>query len=103
MPTFVTTRLHLPPATGYIATIVLALMVIVLCPLAGHLADRIGPTRMMLPAAVLMVFSFYPVFLLITRHPSLPTLMAGLIWDALLQVTYLSGLSPVMASLFPAR
>jgi MFS transporter, MHS family, proline/betaine transporter len=103
MPTFATTRLHLPPATGYIVAMVLASMLIVLCPLAGYVADRIGHTRMMLPAAVLMVFSFYPVFLLITRHPSLPTLMAGLIWDALLQVTYLSGLSPVMANLFPAR
>ncbi len=103
MPTFVTTRLHLPPATGYIVTIVLASMATVCCPLAGHLADRIGPLRMMLPAAVLMALSFYPVFLLITRHPSLPTLMAGLTWDGLLQVIYLSGLSPAMASLFPAR
>jgi MHS family proline/betaine transporter-like MFS transporter len=103
MPTFAATQLHLPPATGYIVAIVLASMLIVLCPVGGYLADRIGYTRMMLPAAVLMVLSFYPVFLLITRHPSLPTLMAGLIWDSLLQVAYISALPAVMASLFPAR
>ena len=44
MPTFATTRLHLPPATGYIVAIVLALLGIVLFPMAGHVADRLGHT-----------------------------------------------------------
>ena len=75
IPTYATTRLHLPPATGYIVTIVLALISMVLCPVAGHIADRVGHTRMMLPAAILMLLSYYPLFLLITRHPGLPTLL----------------------------
>jgi MHS family proline/betaine transporter-like MFS transporter len=103
MPTYATTRLHLPPATGYIVTIVLALIATVLCPVAGHLADKIGHTRIMLPAAIIMFLSFYPLFLFITHRPSLPTLLAGLIWDALNQVTYVSALPAVMETLFPAR
>jgi MHS family proline/betaine transporter-like MFS transporter len=103
MPTFATTRLHLPPASGYIVAVLLALVGVVLCPVAGNLADRVGYTRMMLPAATVMLLSYYPIFLLITRHPSIPTLLAGLLWDALLQVVYVSGLSAVMAGLFPAR
>ena len=75
----------------------------VLCPVAGNLADKIGHTRMMLPAAILMLLSFYPLFLLITVHPGLPTLLGGLIWEGLLQVAYLGALPAVMASLFPAR
>ena len=103
MPTFATTRLHLPPASGYLVAIILAVVSVVLFPVAGNLADRIGYTRMMLTAAVLMLLSYYPLFLLITRHPGIPTLLGGLLWDALLQVTYLSGISAVMAGIFPPR
>jgi MHS family proline/betaine transporter-like MFS transporter len=103
MPTFATTRLHLPPAIGYIVAIVLALLGIVLFPVAGHVADRLGHTRMMLPAAIFMLLSFFPMFLLITRHPGLPTLLVGLIWDALLQIAYVSAAPAVMAAIFPAR
>jgi MFS transporter, MHS family, proline/betaine transporter len=103
MPTYATTRLHLAPAIGYIVTIVLACMSMVLCPVAGHLADRVGHTRMMLPAAIVMLLSFYPIFLFITRHPSLPTLMMGLIWDALSQIAYVTAAPAVMANLFPPR
>jgi MHS family proline/betaine transporter-like MFS transporter len=103
IPTYATTRLHLPPAIGYIVTIVLALISMVLCPVAGHIADKVGHTRMMLPAAILMLLSYYPLFLLITRHPGLPTLLVGLIYDALLLVAYVSALPAVMARIFPAR
>ena len=103
LPTYATARLHLSPAVGYFATMVLAALGIVLCPVAGHLADRVGLTRMMLPAAILMLLSFYPVFLLITIHPGLTTLLVGLIWETLLQIAYVSASPAVMASIFPAR
>ena len=103
MPTFATTRLHLLPSTGYTATLVIAAIMMVLCPVAAHLADKVGYARIMLPAAILMTLSFYPIFLLITFHPSLPSLLAGLIWDAVLSSAYLSGLAVLMASIFPAR
>jgi MHS family proline/betaine transporter-like MFS transporter len=103
MPTFATTRLHLPPSAGYTVSIVLAVISMVLCPVAGNLADKIGHTRMMLPAAILMLLSFYPVFWIITVHPGIPTLMGALTWDALLQTSYIGALPSVMAALFPAR
>ena len=103
MPTYATTHLHLPPATGYIVTIVLSLLAMVLIPLGGNLADKIGYTRMMLPAAILMLLSFYPLFLFITRNPSLSTLLAGLIFNELFQDAYLCALAAVMAGIFPAR
>jgi MFS transporter, MHS family, proline/betaine transporter len=103
MPTYATTRLHLPPADGYIVVMALALIGIVFCPVAGHFADRAGFTRMMLTAAIVMLLSSYPLFLFITRRPGLPTLMAGLVYDALVQAAYVSALPAVMANLFPAR
>jgi MHS family proline/betaine transporter-like MFS transporter len=103
IPTYVTTHLHLPLAIGYLVSIVLALIAIALIPMTSQLADRVGCTRIMLPAAILMLLSFYPIFVLITRRPSLSTLLPALIWDGLLQITYVSGLPAVMASLFPPR
>jgi len=103
LPTYATTQLHLSPAVGYFATMVLAALGIVLCPVAGHLSDRIGLTRMMLPAAILMLLSFYPVFRLIVTHPGLTTLLVGLTWETLLQIAYISAAPAVMAGIFPAR
>jgi MFS transporter, MHS family, proline/betaine transporter len=103
LPTFATARLHLAPSSGYFVTMVLASLGIVLCPVAGHFADRLGLTRMMLPAAILMLLSFYPVFLLIAHHPGITTLLAGLIWETLLQIAYTSASSAVMAGIFHAR
>ena len=103
IPTFATTHLHLPPATGYIVTVVLALLSMVLLPVAGNLADKVGFARMMLPAATLMLLSFYPVFRFITLHPSLSTLMAGLVFNELLQIAYVCAMPTVMAAIFPAR
>jgi MHS family proline/betaine transporter-like MFS transporter len=91
------------PAIAYFATMVLAALGIVLCPVAGHLADRVGLTRMVLPAAILMLLTFYPVFRLIVTHPGLTTLLVGLIWETLLQIAYMSALPAVMAGIFPAR
>jgi MFS transporter, MHS family, proline/betaine transporter len=103
LPTYATTQLHMSPAVAYFATMVLAALGIVLCPVAGHLADRAGLTRMILPAASLMLLTFYPVFRLIVTHPGLTTLLIGLIWETLLQIAYLSALPAVMAGIFPAR
>jgi MHS family proline/betaine transporter-like MFS transporter len=93
----------MPPTVGYLVSIVLSLVAIVLIPMAAQVADRVGCTRIMLPAAILMLLSFYPIFLLITRRPGLATLLPALIWDCLLQVAYVSALPAVMASLFPPR
>ncbi len=103
IPTYATTRLHMPPAVGYLVSIVLALVGIALIPQAARVADRVGCIRVMLPAAILMLLSYYPLFLLITRRPRLSTLLPALIWDCLLQVAYVSALPAVMASIFPPR
>jgi MHS family proline/betaine transporter-like MFS transporter len=57
----------------------------------------------MLPTAIVMLLSFYPIFFVITRWPSAYTLMAALTWDLLLQVIYISALPAVLANLFPLR
>ena len=79
--------------------------------IGGHCADTDGfPTRgpnrlhtdhasRSHPYAALLL----PEFFLITRRPSLSTLLPALIWDCILQVAYVSALPAVMASIFPPR
>ncbi len=66
------------------------------------LRTEVGYTRMMLPAAILMRFPSTPIFLLITFHPSLPTLLAGTHLGCTLASPPISPAWPaVMASIFP--
>jgi len=81
---------------------VLAALGIVLCPVAGHLADRVGLTRMMLPAVILMLLRLTRCF---SSSPSsrADNTSGRTIWETLLQIAYVSALPAVMASIFPAR
>ena len=103
VPTYAARELHLPSWTGYFVSIVLGLVSATLTPFGGRFADRFGYTRLSLPSAILMLFSFYPVFLFITRHPSLPTLLGGLFWVAFISVGYTSGMPVLMAEIFPPQ
>ena len=81
IPTYATTRLHMPPTVGYLVSIVLALVSIALIPMAVPSRGPRWPhtyhaSRSHPDAALLL-----PEFFLITRHPSLSTLLPGLIWD----------------------
>jgi MFS transporter, MHS family, proline/betaine transporter len=102
IPTYATTQLHLPPYIGYLVTILMGLLAVGLCPLMGHLADRLGYTRLILPSVILMLLTFYPVMMFITRRPSMTTLAVGLTLNILIQVAYTSSVTPMMADLFPA-
>jgi MFS transporter, MHS family, proline/betaine transporter len=103
IPTYATTRLHMPATVGYLVSIVLAVISVVLIPFSAQLADRVGCTRMLLTAAFLMLLAFYPEFFLITRFPKLSVMLPVLIVDCILQLAYVSALPAVMASLFPPR
>jgi MFS transporter, MHS family, proline/betaine transporter len=75
MPTHATHTLHLPLADSLIGSTIASLCYLVLCPLAGALSDRIGRKKMMVTALVLTIVTAYPIFALLTAHPSLPALI----------------------------
>jgi MHS family proline/betaine transporter-like MFS transporter len=52
MPTFAVTNLDLPRYAGFLGGIISGLVSFVGVPFVGKLADRVGPLRIMLPAAV---------------------------------------------------
>ncbi|MEX3687413.1 MFS transporter [Paraburkholderia sp. BR14263] len=103
MPTYAARQLGLAPSSGFIATLVAGLIAIVLTPIVGHWSDKVGRTRIMFAAGVLFLLTVYPAFMFVTAHPSLPSLLAAVVWIAVLKVTYFASIPALMASFFPAR
>lgn len=102
MPTYVVKNFHLPPVTGYTATFVGGIMVTLLTPFAGMLSDRIGRTRHMIAANVLLLLSIFPVFLLITRDPTPAVIIFAVFWLSTLKSLYYGPLAALMSELLPA-
>jgi MHS family proline/betaine transporter-like MFS transporter len=57
----------------------------------------------MLGAGVLFLVTVYPAFMLMNAHPSLVTLLAAVVWVALLKATYFAPIPALMSELFPTR
>ncbi|OLL29068.1 hypothetical protein BTH42_24350 [Burkholderia sp. SRS-W-2-2016] len=103
MPTYAARQLGLAPSSGFIATLLAGLIMMLLTPFIGHLSDKIGRVRIMLCTAVLFFATVYPAFVLMNAHPSLGTLLAAVAWVALLKATYFAPLPALMSEMFPTR
>ncbi|MDR5773560.1 MULTISPECIES: MFS transporter [unclassified Caballeronia] len=101
MPTYATRQLGLSPSSGFIATLTAGFIMMVLVPVVGHLSDKFGRIRIMQVTGVVFFLTVYPAFMLMNAHPSLPTLLAAVIWVALLKATYFAPIPALMAELFP--
>jgi MHS family proline/betaine transporter-like MFS transporter len=101
MPTYASRQLGLPRSSGFIATLIAGLIVMVLVPIVGHLSDKVGRTRIMLVAGSIFFLTVYPAFIFMNAHPSLLTLLAAVIWVALLKATYFAPIPALMSDLFP--
>jgi MHS family proline/betaine transporter-like MFS transporter len=103
MPTYAMTHLHLPPSAAFAGGIAGGLVSTIFPPAAGALADRLGAVRIMRVAMIVGIALTYPMFLLLSRHPSVVTL-------ALIQATmsfvffsfYYSPVGSVLTQLYPA-
>jgi len=76
MPTHATRVLHMALTDGLISSTFGALVYLVCCPIAGSLSDRIGRKKLMATALTLSLVTAYPIFAVLTAHPSLPMLIA---------------------------
>jgi len=102
MPTYVVKNFNLPPITGFSATLVGGVMVTVLTPFAGMLSDRIGRTRHMITANVLLLLSIFPMFILVTRSPTPAVIVFVVFVLSTLKALYYGPLAALMSELLPA-
>jgi MHS family proline/betaine transporter-like MFS transporter len=103
MPTYASRQLGLAQSYGFIGTFVAGFIIMVLTPIVGHWSDKVGRTRIMLVAGILFFLTVYPAFMYMNAHPSLPTLLAAMVWVAILKTTYYAPIPALMSDMFPTR
>jgi MHS family proline/betaine transporter-like MFS transporter len=103
IPTYAVTQLHLPQSTGYIATLVGAIILGTVALLAGHWSDKIGRTRIMLAMTVLFFVTSYPIFAAMVAYPSLATAILAAGWLSLVKAGYSGVLPSLLSELFPTE
>ena len=101
IPTYAMKELHLPQTTGFIATLVGAMVLGVASPFAGHFSDRFGRNGIMAGTAWLFFLTMYPVFYLMVAWPSLTTAIFAAGWLSLVKAGYSGVLPSQLAELFP--
>jgi MFS transporter, MHS family, proline/betaine transporter len=103
MPTFASTQLHLPLSAALIAQAAGLAFLVLMVPLAGALADRIGPKRIMIGAFVLYLALAYTLFSWVHERPSLGHLMTMQIVLCSLLGAFYGPYATVLVEQFPAR
>jgi MHS family proline/betaine transporter-like MFS transporter len=96
MPTYATKQLHIPATSSFLGAVVTGAVLMVTAPLVGMLTDRYGRLRVMLIALLLVGFTSYPLFLMLTTWPTVTTLI---LVQALVGLLIAASLGPVPALL----
>lgn len=102
MPTFAVTNLHIPPTAAYLGGVVAGLTNIIGVPFVGHLADRVGPAKVMTWSGVAALVLAWPLFALIVNNPTVPMLVLVIGVLGVIMAFYFGALPGLMSSLFPA-
>jgi MHS family proline/betaine transporter-like MFS transporter len=103
MPSFAVRQLGIAAAYGFTATLVMGIIQLAFVPIFGALSDRIGRLPIMTAAAALILVGIIPLFVLLTRAPSVTTLLAVQACIALAAAAYLGPASALMSELFPTK
>jgi len=96
-------QLGLPPAQGFLASLLIGVIHVVLIPVFGALSDRYGRLPICFVAAVGILLLAYPTLAWLTTSPNLSTLLAVAAIMGLLSAGYMGALPALMAELFPTR
>jgi MFS family permease len=100
-PTYVTQQLHLPREAALAGSSVAGLVAIVVYPLSGLLADRIGAYRQFFIVVTAFVFCAYPIYAYVGAAPSVERLLVSQL-AATVFLGLMSGPHPgMLAGLFP--
>jgi MHS family proline/betaine transporter-like MFS transporter len=103
IPTYGQKTLHLPPSTGFIATLVGGLILAIGCPLAGYWSDRLSRPLLMMIACWLFLLTSYPAFYLMAGWPSLATCIIAVGWLQLVKAGHSGVLPSLLSEQFPVE
>ena len=103
LPTFATQELKLPSNAPFYGLLLFACLGTVFTLTFGHLSDKVGRIRIMLPATLLALMSLYPAFALLVHYKSVPVLLLAVVWLAMLQGAYSAPAFALMSEIFPTQ
>ncbi|GAA1878690.1 MFS transporter [Paeniglutamicibacter psychrophenolicus] len=102
MPTFAVKNLGIPATAAFLGGVVAGLVVLVGVPFVGHLADRIGPAKVMTYAAIGALLLAWPLFQLMVTKPTVPMLILVIGLLGVIMAFYFGPLPALLSSLFPS-
>ena len=102
MPTFAVRQLGLPASTSFAGVFWFGVMQFALVPVFGSWSDRVGRIVIMRSAALAMLVLIVPLFYMLVRYPSVPSLMLALTVMGVVASAYWGPISAAMSELFPA-
>ncbi|MCQ1954480.1 MFS transporter [Arthrobacter sp. zg-Y238] len=102
MPTFAVTNLEIPATAAFLGGVVAGLITLVGVPFVGHLADRVGPAKVMTYAALGALLLAWPLFQLMVTNPTVPTLVLVIGLLGVIMAFYFGPLPALLSSMFPA-
>lgn len=102
MTTYAVKQLNIPLGDAFVATTIGGLVLMLGCPIAGALSDRVGRKRLLLAAAIAIGVLIYPLFAWVNASPDLMTLaiVQGIL--GLLLAAFTGPAPALLAEQFPA-
>jgi MFS transporter, MHS family, proline/betaine transporter len=101
--TYAVREIHLSLFDSYVGQVSYGIAMMVMCPIIGHLSDRIGARTPMLFGAALTAVAAYPLFMLLSHYPGRATLVLVQATIAILLACYAACASTVLGSVFPTE
>lgn len=103
LPSYAVKTLHLPSWSAYPGAVVAGLMTLIGSPLVGRLADRVGATTIMIPAAIAGVIAGIPMFAVLRSHPTVLTLTLCEMVVGLFMCLYFAPMPGLLSEMFPVQ
>ncbi|ASN39534.1 MAG: MFS transporter [Paeniglutamicibacter terrestris] len=102
MPTFAVKNLGIPATAAFLGGVVAGVIVLIGVPFVGHLADRVGPARVMTYAAIGALLLAWPLFQLMVTTPTVPVMVVVIALLGVIMAFYFGPMPALLSSLFPA-
>ena len=102
MPTFAVTNLGIPADAAFLGGVAAGTITLFGVPLVGHVADRVGPARVMTYAAIAALVLAWPLFRLMTSTPTVPVMVVVIALLGVIMSFYFGPMPALLSNLFPA-
>lgn len=103
LPQFAVKNLHLPAWAAFPGAVVAGVITLIGSPFVGMLADRVGPTTIMIPAAIAGILAGWPIFLLLTNNPSVAMLTICEVIVGVFMCFYFAPMPALLSEFFPVE